>query len=419
MKLYNSNAYIVSVISKLIVVTSSFLSSVLINRYLGPDLKGQYAYIFSYVGILSLILNFGIGQSYTFFKKNLGVNIKQEFINIFFLQLLVYTVVIIAVNLFYSNYVLNIIFIASILTQFNSQVGFMAIVSNVNLRNIITVYSVLIHLFLLTLIYFFSKDNLNLVIIAIIAKLSFDTINLIIKNKFLPTTLYVNVQLMKEILKFSFFPMLTSLLIVLNYSLDVIILKQYVSFADIGIYSVGVALAGMLWVVPDAFKDVLFSKTSNNDSTKEIVFSIKFNVYFCLVVIIGFIVLGKDFINLFYGKDYLDAYNVTILLFVGCIPMIFFKMINTLYISIGKQRFAFVILFIAVIGNVGANYLLIPFMGIEGAAIASIFSYFTCGIIFLVSFLKKYGIPYREIIFFSNTEILNLKYLIKNTINKR
>lgn len=33
-----------------------------------------------------------------------------------------------------------------------------------------------------------------------------------------------------------------------------------VDFGDIGIYSLAVNLGGQLWLIPDAFKDVLFNK---------------------------------------------------------------------------------------------------------------------------------------------------------------
>ena len=79
-------------------------------------------------------------------------------------------------------------------------------------------------------------------------------------------TLKLNSKLMtREVLKFSFFPMLTSLLTILNYNMDVIILNFFVENREIGLYSLAVTFASMLWIIPDAFKDVLFNKTAQND----------------------------------------------------------------------------------------------------------------------------------------------------------
>lgn len=376
-------------------------------------MKGQYAYILNYVGILALILNLGIGQSYTFFRKNIGERVKQDYVNIFYYQLYIYILIILIINLFLNNKVLNIILVASILAQFNSQVAFMALVININKRNVITIFTTLLYTITLFYIYFFTEKNLEYVIIAYVFRVIVDIVIIIIKNQIYPTTIFIDVKFLKKILKFSFFPMVTSLLIVFNYSIDIIILKQFVSFNELGIYSVGVALAGMLWLIPDAFKDVLFNRTAKNDSIEQVKFGIKFNVYLSTIIIIGFTLFGKQFLNIIYGQEYIGAYSVSLLLFLGCIPMIFFKMINTLYISIGNQKFAFYILMIAVFGNIIANYLLIPIRGIEGAAIASVISYSICGIIFLVSFIKKYNIKAKDIIFLNVNERSKLKSILK------
>lgn len=398
------NVYTISIASKLIVVLTSFVSSIIINRYLGPDLKGQYTYIINYVGILSLILNLGFGQTYTYFRRKHGEEVKQIFINIYYYQALAYFALFGLVNIFYVDYTLNIVLFTSILAQFNSQVGFMALVFNLNKRNIIAIVSALFYSSLLVIIVVLPDNSLNYILIAYILKLLIDTVLIVVQNTIVPNTIKINKKLLWEMLKYSFFPMVTSLLITLNYSFDIIIMKKFITYDQIGIYSVGATLAAILWVVPDAFKDVLFNKTSKEDSLRDVTFSIKFNIYFSVLVIIVFFIIGKYFIHFFYGIEYLNAYNVTLILFIGNIPMILFKLINTLYISIGKQKFAFFTLLLAVIGNVVANFLLIPLLGIEGSAISSVVSYFVCGLIFLYSFLKKYNLRLREIILIDKWE---------------
>ncbi|GGG07685.1 flippase [Paenibacillus aceti] len=407
-----SNEYFVAIMTKFILVFLSMITSVLLNRYLGPSLKGEYSYILNIVGILALILNLGIGQSYTFFKKKNGDSASQEFVNIFYFQLILYIVLLLIINVFYKERILNFILIISILSQFNMQISFMSLVANVNKRNYITIVSMAIYAFFLLIIYLFTNNNLEIIIYIYIIKIVLESLLFITSNKLYPYSLKINFYFMLDILKFSLFPMVTSLLIVLNYSVDTIILKQFVDYSDIGIYSVGVTLAGIVWLIPDAFKDVLFNKTAKDNSLKDIVFGIKFNIYLSIIIIIGFSLLGKDFLYLMYGKEYIASYSVTLLLFVGCIPMIFFKILNTLYISNGNQKISFFILIAAVIANVIGNYILIPFMGISGAAISSIISYSVSGIILLLSFIKRYNIAIKEIVLFNENEMKKIKSII-------
>lgn len=376
---------------------------------MGPNIKGQYSFILNYATIISLVLNLGIGQSYTYFQKIYGSGIRQKFINLYYLQFLLYFTILLTINIFYRSYNFNTILFLSILSVLNSQINFMSLVTNVNKRNVINIASTFIYIILLLIIYFAFDSDLNLILLAFVIKLIANTVFNIFKNDIKPEKSKIEFKMLKKVLKFSFFPMVTSLLITFNYNLDIIILERYVAFSEVGIYSVGVSLATILWVFPDAFKDVLFNKTARSDSIEDIKFSIKFNVYLSIITIIGFFLIGQTFINFLYGIEYANAYSVTLILFIGSIPMIFFKMINTLYISIGKQLFAFYILAVSVIVNIILNILLIPSFGIEGAAIASVMSYFICGTVFLISFSIKYKIKIRSIICFSRNDINRIK----------
>ena len=43
-----------------------------------------------------------------------------------------------------------------------------------------------------------------------------------------------------------------------------------VPISDIGVYSVGVALAEKIWLIPDAIKDILMSRLSNGAPNEEV-----------------------------------------------------------------------------------------------------------------------------------------------------
>ena len=231
------NHYIMSVMSKSIIIVITFLTSIIINRYLQPDLKGEYSYIMNWVAIIALILNLGIGQSVSFFKRKHGETIVNMFVNIYYLQLMMYLLIVFSLNFFYTNKILNLILIISSLAQFNSQLSFLSIIQNINKRNITAISSTIIHLIILVYIFFATSKNLNLIIIAYVLKISVDSIIMIIKNSFYPTFNNLKLYSIYEIIRFGFFPMITSLLITFNYNLDIIILKSFVSFEKIGLYS--------------------------------------------------------------------------------------------------------------------------------------------------------------------------------------
>jgi O-antigen/teichoic acid export membrane protein len=219
---------------------------------------------------------------------------------------------------------------------------------------------------------------------------------------------------MFKTIKFGILPMLNFLMITLNYTIDTVILKLFVDYRHIGYYSVGIGLVGSAWVIPDAFKEVLFGKTAKSDSIEDILLSIKITFYFSLAMILLVILLGKYVIVFLYGKEFLPAYIVTNVIFVGTLSMIFYKLIYTLFIAQGKSKVSFIILLISVLLNVVLNFSLDRLLGIIGAALASVGSYSLCGFLFLYVFILDHKISLKNVFLFNDSEKIRIKRFFAN-----
>ncbi|WP_242870922.1 oligosaccharide flippase family protein [Acidaminobacter hydrogenoformans] len=393
-------------------VLFSFVGSILINRFLGPSLKGEYSYLMNYVSIFSLVMTLSITKALPYFMKKYGDRILKQFINFIYLQVAFYLLISLLVFFVFGNKTLLLIFVFSSFSQFYQQISFIAMLQNINLKNLLSLVDLSIYTITLFLVFFLSDNNKLDIMYSLYAfKLVLSVAMYIIAFKIYPNSAGVDLTKFKEIFIFSIFPTISSLLITFNYKIDVIILKSFEDFTQIGLYSLGVTIAGMLWVIPDAFKDVLFNKTAKNDALNHITFSIKFNVFFSFIIILGFTVFGKTFISTVYGADFEGATLVTMLLLIGNISMIFFKMINTLYIARGMQKKAMFILAISVFSNIVLNYILIPLHGINGAAFASVLSYSLCGLIFLYTFMSSYNLKVKDVFLFNKNELDQFKLL--------
>lgn len=104
----------------------------------------------------------------------------------------------------------------------------------------------------------------------------------------------------------------------------------------------------------------------------------------------GFVFLGRLFLLIIYGEQYVQAFETTITLFIGIIPMVSFKLIHPIYVNEGKSIIVSVLLAVAVISNIISSYLLIPIYGAFGAAIASVIAYSICGVLFLIKYWNDY-----------------------------
>jgi len=87
-----------------------------------------------------------------------------------------------------------------------------------------------------------------------------------------------------------------------------------------------------------------------------------------VIIIVGFIVVGKQFIILWMGKEYTESYKILVILCIGYVP--FFLSYTSQQILLGAKKIAFIAKLNAVvsIGYIVISILLIKEFGIVGVA---------------------------------------------------
>ena len=129
----------------------------------------------------------------------------------------------------------------------------------------------------------------------------------------------------------------------------------------------------------------------------------------CILVVIAIVALGRPFINLFFGAEYSGAYTVTIVILIGVLFMVYYKLISAYNIVHGKQKENILFLFISVACNLVANALLIPRFGNIGAAMASILSYAAAAFLFTLRFTRETGTRMRDMLLINRSDLARLK----------
>jgi len=409
------NQYVVSVLNQGVHIVLGLFNSILINRFLGPSLKGEYAYVLNIVNMLAIVLNLGIYQSYSFYRRKGIPNIKEKYVDIFFMQFILYMLIGLGLSLFFQKIHLIVIFTLTPIMVFSSQLGFITLVENINLRNVLSMLSSVLYSLSLLLVYLYASARFSLIAgLLYFQEISF-LLLLIIMFRF---RLHLNLKnidyrLLKGTIAFGIYPMLVSILTALNYRVDILILKLFVSFEELGYYTLGVGLATNVWIVPDAFKQVLFARTARSDSVRDILLSIKTTLYIEIIAFMTIILAGKPLIVLLYGSQFIPAYTVTVVIFAGIIPMAFYKLITALFLAKGKQQISFRFLFISAVVNVGANFAFIPRFGIIGSALASVISYGACSGMFLYEFMKDYQLAIKDVLVLNREEMTRIGSLFR------
>jgi O-antigen/teichoic acid export membrane protein len=406
------NDYSLNIINKIYTVVIGLLSSVFLTRYLGVIYRGDFSYIIQIVLIFSIILNFGVNQSYSYFYKKYNGKVFNKFLNLYVFQFLTQLIISIVLGILFRNYIYFYVCMMVPFNVFSQQMESTMAVENIRLKIKLNLVNVTIKMLAYGLMFLFLDGNLLYpVLITIGINITTVIIYMYFSNA-LPIPPKTNFSFMREVLIYSWLPMVTSLLLTFNYSIDILLLKHMGSAVELGLYSTAVGIINYFWLLPDAFKEVLVSRVARTSSLKSTILSIKLSIYSLLMMILLFFLLGRLAIEVLYGSEFSNAYLVTLLLSFGALSMVFFKIIGVVFLSEGKRWFFFFTLFISVIINILANCATIPKFGMYGAAFSTLISYTICGVAFLFYFLKVKNIKFYELVIISSSEMGQLKKII-------
>lgn len=170
----------------------------------------------------------------------------------------------------------------------------------------------------------------------------------------------------------------SSLMVTIFAQTDRIMLKGMMSEESVGIYSAAVTCAGLtsfvFAAIVDSFRPIVFEnkKISEKNYEKSIVSCYSVVIYLSLVQSLICTVFSKPIILILYGKDYSASADV-LRLVVWYTTFSYLGPIRNIWmLAEEKQKYLWIINLSGAIANVVLNAFLIPFMGVMGAAFASL-----------------------------------------------
>jgi O-antigen/teichoic acid export membrane protein len=195
---------------------------------------------------------------------------------------------------------------------------------------------------------------------------------------------------------------LSGMFSILMLNIDIFMLGLWSTTTQIGLYAASQKITQVLYTIPTILSLGIFPtiasvvKTNNHKLEKSLnEKSISFILIFTIPLVIGGIILAKPIFEFVFGPEYIEGVIAFRLLLFSILFVFPGILINSLVLAHNQQQKMFKFVISATVINISLNALLIPKVGITGAAFAT-----------LLAQIVNYGCAWYQMKKIINFEIL-------------
>jgi O-antigen/teichoic acid export membrane protein len=367
-------------------------------RYLGTSGFGKFSFTFAYLAFFGVITDLGLQtilvREMSRDPPNAPKLIGNGYVIRFILTMLAFVLSIVVISLMsYPTDTTTYIYIAAFTLLFISFSDFYATIFAANLRMEYNIVAKIVYRSLsagLIIWIIFSHGTLaQILTVMVFSEIIKTVINYIPSRKFVRPRFEIDFGLWKHLLKESLPIALSSIILIIYIRTDIVMLSIMKGDVAVGYYSGASKLYETLILIPSAFMVSMFPimsasfKNSKDRLIKSYRLSFRYLLIIILPIAIGTTLLADEFIFLLYGAEFAgSAFALQILIWA-----LVFTSVNSVLLdlltSINKQKLNTFSHTMCAIANVTLNFILIPILSYNGAAIATVV---TTVVLFTASF---------------------------------
>ena len=217
-------------------------------------------------------------------------------------------------------------------------------------------------------------------------------------------------KLAKEAGVFTLAILLQSIINQFNSNVDTIVLGIYVSTAVISMYSLVLQMFNMYSSLSTAVSSIylpslskaVFAGESDDQITDRIIKPSRIQLVILLLALTGFILFGKQFINVWVGSEYFEVYLLSCIILISATLELSQNTITAILKAKNKLHGKTFILGLSTIVNVILTFILVPKIGALGATIGTAFS-LVFGYVLVLNFYYHFKIKINMITYYKKT----------------
>lgn len=441
-----ANTIIKQFLTQIMGLVTGFVLSIISTRILGLAGRGDFAILLNTANFLNLILGFSLASATVNIISSNKAPLRNT-INTFVLALLLLTLLCVMVlvvfpfsafdfllpkklSLFFSQFTLLLLFISTVFNVFfNSVLSANKLFETQQRMNIVLL---LVSLVLNLIVFYLHKQQAVSFIAFVVFYVFMNVLPALVTYavycvKIRPSFSFsfLTFPQLKFALSFSFLAYLANVFQFLSYRMDFWFVEHYSGSIQLGMYSLAVNLAQLLWLLPQAISSVLIIYSGGN-RTKEIVQQTNqlCRVAFTAICSVALVLLCtmQLVIPLLYGAEYAPSSVLFKLLLIGIVPFTLTTIIAAYFAGQGNIKVNLVCSLIGFVVCFSLDVLLIPSLGNVGAAIATVSSYFVSTLYIVAMYIKRTNVSLLSIVVIHKDDLLVLKNkfsFIKNSLNTK
>jgi len=417
------------VLSRISIMIIGFVGSAILARFLGPTNKGIVTTILVIPNILITFAELGVRQSATYcLGKRLYVD-RDVISTIALLTLctsILGSIIVLSsyiIGGFQKDYGWSILILAIMLVPLKISLSYSnGIILGKKQIHIYTRGSLIItfsYLIILSILVGSRSIEPKTAVIAELIACFVGVVYILIHVKGYGAIRIRYIQgLPQRFLRLGFAYALALFILNLNYDVDIVLLERISTSHEVGIYSIGVSFAELLWLVPTALSMVNFVHSASADDpvahTQRTVRILRLVLWIALPLMGLSYLSAPLIIPLIFGEAYQDSSAVVRAILPGIWISLVFKVLNSDLAGRGQPYAALWVYTIALIINICLNLWLIPRYGAVGSAWASSASYFFGALIFAVMYAKMSSLSITSLFLPSRVDFRRLYLAVSN-----
>ena len=394
----------------------SFIVSVWLARYLGPENFGMYNYAFAMITIYSAVASLGMNgvvvrelvKGDVSPKVIMGTSLTLQVIGSFIASLLVLGTTMMLRPNEWDILLIVLVMLPSILLR-SSDVFKYYFESKITAKFIVIAQNIAFFVSSsLKILIIISGGSYLLIALTITIEVLITAILLFYfyKKKYQSFNWVFSSSEAKRLLSLSWPLIISGVALMLYMRIDQIMIGNMIGDAAVGIYSVAVKMVEVWYFLPVAIVSSVFPKIIKIKDVSEQEYNNKMQFLYDVLVVISvslaiFVTFASDYIiNFFYDHKYIESSKL--IKIYAWVSVFYFlsSASGRWYINEGLQKYALNRNVVGLTLGIILNYLMIPKYGIEGSVYATLIAFFCAG--YLFDILS----PKTRIVFYQKTRSL-------------